>query len=121
MPWVKNFDTDRVLAKAMHRFWRQGYEATSMQDLVDCMGINRGSIYATFGSKRDLFVLALKAYDRNFRDGRLSALASENPPKQTVIAAFDGAVAEGMDGVKQEGCFLLKMPIRGGILPHLLK
>ncbi len=47
MPWEKQFDTDEALAKAMHAFWARGYEATSMQDLVDCMGVNRGSLYAT--------------------------------------------------------------------------
>ena len=50
MPWEKQFDHDEALSKAMGAFWAHGYEATSMQDLVDCMGVNRGSLYATFGA-----------------------------------------------------------------------
>jgi len=42
-------------------FWAEGYEATSMQDLVEAMGINRGSLYGTFGGKRALFLAALDA------------------------------------------------------------
>lgn len=44
----KAFDRAAVLEKAMAVFWLQGYEATSMQDLVESMGINRASLYATF-------------------------------------------------------------------------
>ena len=58
----KAFDRDQVLLKAMLLFRDQGYESTSVQDLVDRMGINRFSLYATFGSKHDLFVETLEAY-----------------------------------------------------------
>ena len=44
MPWEKQFNVDAALEKAMRTFWARGYEATSMQDLVDCMGVNRGSL-----------------------------------------------------------------------------
>jgi TetR/AcrR family transcriptional repressor of nem operon len=46
----KAFDQEDVLDKAVAVFWAKGYEATSMQDLVDAMGIQRGSLYATFGT-----------------------------------------------------------------------
>ena len=67
MPWQKSFDSDAALQKAMEAFWARGYEATSMQDLVDCMGLGRGSLYATFGGKRSLFVQALRRYDERHR------------------------------------------------------
>ncbi|MEO1378601.1 MAG: TetR family transcriptional regulator, partial [Cyanobacteria bacterium J06635_10] len=44
----KEFEKEEVLEKAMEAFLRFGFEGTSMQDLVEIMGINRGSIYATF-------------------------------------------------------------------------
>ena len=48
----KEFNRETVLEQAMLVFWEKGYECTSMQDLVGAMGINRGSLHATFGGKR---------------------------------------------------------------------
>ena len=50
---AKEFDQEVVLDKAMQIFWEKGYEKTSMQDLVDHMGIHRRSIYDTFGDKHE--------------------------------------------------------------------
>lgn len=58
----KEFDREDVLEKAMQVFWSQGYECTSVQNLVDAMGINRGSIYGTFGDKHALHVAALDRF-----------------------------------------------------------
>lgn len=58
----KTFDHDQVLDRAVELFWRKGYEATSIQDLVEAMGIQRGSLYAAFGSKQDLFLAVLDRY-----------------------------------------------------------
>lgn len=60
---VKQFDEQVVLDKAMHIFWEKGYEKTSMQDLVDHMGIHRRSIYDTFGDKHELFLKSLDCYE----------------------------------------------------------
>ncbi|MBC1471810.1 TetR/AcrR family transcriptional regulator [Listeria seeligeri] len=60
---VKQFDEQVVLNKAMHIFWEKGYEKTSMQDLVDHMGIHRRSIYDTFGDKHELFLKSLDCYE----------------------------------------------------------
>ena len=62
MPRLKEFEPDAALDRAMHLFWEKGYEATTMQDLVDRMGINRFSVYSTFGSKHELFLKALDRY-----------------------------------------------------------
>ena len=58
----KEFDQDKALDKAMTLFWQKGYEATSIQDLVDHLGIGRRSLYDTFKSKHDLFIAALDRY-----------------------------------------------------------
>ena len=55
----KAFNEEEVIDKAVKVFWAKGYEATSMQDLIDAMGIQRGSLYATFGSKQQLFLKSL--------------------------------------------------------------
>ena len=59
MPRPKEFDPQEVLDKAVDLFWRQGYEFTSIQDLVDHLGINRASLYETFGDKHQLFLGAI--------------------------------------------------------------
>lgn len=64
MARIKEFDETIVLKKAMELFWAQGYEKTSMQELVDHMGIHRRSIYDTFGDKRSLFLASLAEYEK---------------------------------------------------------
>ena len=59
---TKAFDQETVIKQAVYLFWRQGYDGTSMSTLVNEMGINRQSIYDTFGDKHRLFLLALQAY-----------------------------------------------------------
>jgi len=62
MPRAKEFDPKTVLEAAMELFWEQGFEATSAQDLVDRTGLNRSSLYNTFGSKQELYLRALDHY-----------------------------------------------------------
>ncbi|MFI6738135.1 TetR/AcrR family transcriptional regulator [Nonomuraea sp. NPDC050451] len=66
----KQFDPDVAVEHAMQVFWRKGYAATTPQDLVDALGIGKGSLYNTFGSKHALFEAALGRY----RDSQASAL-----------------------------------------------
>ena len=65
MPRTKNYNEQEVIEKAMHLFWRNGYEATSMQMLEKEMGINKFSIYASFGNKDGVFLESLKCYKKN--------------------------------------------------------
>lgn len=58
----KAFDIEAALVRAMELFWEQGYAATSMEQLVKCMGISRQSLYDTFGDKHRLFLAALDSY-----------------------------------------------------------
>ena len=68
MARTKAFDTEEVLDRALRVFWRNGYEGTSMQDLVDGMQINRASIYDTFGNKEALYLRALQRYQNQNQD-----------------------------------------------------
>jgi TetR/AcrR family transcriptional repressor of nem operon len=58
----REFDTEQALERAMEVFWADGYEAASVQTLLDAMGINRGSMYDTFGDKHALFLAAIEHY-----------------------------------------------------------
>ncbi|MGO4268469.1 TetR/AcrR family transcriptional regulator [Paenibacillus sp. TAF58] len=62
MARTKEFDEDAVLLKAMRLFWEQGYEKTSMMDLVTHMGVHKRSMYDTFGDKHSLYIKAIKRY-----------------------------------------------------------
>jgi len=106
MPWEKQFDIDEVLDKAMQVFWSQGYEATSMQDLLNSMGINRGSLYSTYRDKHSLFLAALRMYDDKVRSMRLSNLESKYDPKEAIrqlLLTFFTQVTGLSD---KRGCFL---------------
>lgn len=59
----KEFDPDLAAREAMEAFWENGYAATSVNDLLAEMGLNRGSLYSTFGDKKQLFLAALEKYD----------------------------------------------------------
>ncbi len=116
MPWEKQFSTDEVLTKAMHAFWARGYEATSMQDLVASMGINRASIYATFGDKHSLFVQALRTYDERHRAAFLERHREQHPGKAAIVGAFGEVIASALDGGSRDGCLLVNTALE--LSPH---
>jgi TetR/AcrR family transcriptional repressor of nem operon len=62
MPRIKQFDPDKAVDQAMHLFWARGYEATSIQEIVQTLGINRFSLYGAFGDKHGLFMECIKRY-----------------------------------------------------------
>lgn len=106
MPWDKQFDQEIVLDRAMQTFWMKGYAATSMQDLVDTMQINRASIYATFGDKRSLFLAALRMFDASVRLDVLARLRLGRKPTAAVRALFENFLEEAMaDGINR-GCLI---------------
>lgn len=106
MPWQKQFDANEVLDKAMQAFWERGYEATSMQDLVDRTGVNRGSLYATYGDKHDLFVAALRMYDDRMRRGMLADLEARCEPREAVRRVFAAFTRNVSECGGNHGCFL---------------
>lgn len=106
MPWEKKFDRRVALDRAMQAFWGRGYEATSVQDLLDCMGLNRGSLYATFGDKHALFVEALEMYDVEVRIRLLSQVRSRFPPKQAIRKLLESFTKDIVEDCPGQGCFL---------------
>ncbi|MGD9697206.1 MAG: TetR/AcrR family transcriptional regulator [Thermoleophilia bacterium] len=101
----KRFDPDEALARACDAFWAKGYEGTSAQDLVDAMGINRGSLYATFGNKRRLYELALDLYLERDRATLAKTLDGE-PPLRAILAQLLGRYADQLAAdPERRGCF----------------
>lgn len=106
MPWEKKFNREEVLGKAMQAFWSRGYEATSMQELVERTGINRGSLYATYGDKRALFLASLHMYDDRMRRKRLAALEASAPPREAVRRLLQAFAEVSSGHGENRGCFL---------------
>lgn len=105
MPRHKEFDPDEALGKAMHVFWRKGYEGTSIQDLVEAMGINRFSLYATFGDKHALYLAAVERYRRTVVEERLRQL-EQSPDGLAAIRRYFAGVVDFLFGQEHaRGCF----------------
>jgi len=102
----KEFDHGDVVNKAVDVFWSKGYEATSIQDLVDAMGINRGSIYATFGDKAGLFEAALDHYLPATLAQRVIDNAQSGDPRQTLEAFFYELVNNSAAPGGRRGCLI---------------
>lgn len=107
MPRVKLFKEEEVLTKAMNLFWKQGYAATSIQDLVQHLGINRGSIYDTFGDKEKLFQQAFEHYRKQNSEGVRLFLARHKEVKKGFQKLFERAITEALEDPDQKGCFVV--------------
>jgi TetR/AcrR family transcriptional regulator, transcriptional repressor for nem operon len=103
MGGVKQFDQNQVLDRAMAVFWHRGYEATSIQDLVEATGINRGSIYATFGDKKGLFLAVLDHYGESIAKPLMAEL-SDPDPRHAIERMFDSIIRRTSDPSFPRGC-----------------
>jgi TetR/AcrR family transcriptional repressor of nem operon len=100
----RTFDEDAILDRAMLLFWRKGYEATTMSDLVEELGLGRGSIYAAFGDKHQLFMRVLTRYLDRQDELLKSALDDERPPVAQLRDVLDRLLeADAKCGIA--GCF----------------
>ncbi|WP_299110942.1 TetR/AcrR family transcriptional regulator [uncultured Winogradskyella sp.] len=107
MPRVKLFDEHEVLTKAMHLFWKQGYSATSVQDLVTCLGINRASLYDTFGGKDQLFKKSFELYRKTNLEGVIKFFENRPNVKVGFSELFDNAIKEDILDKDNKGCFVV--------------
>lgn len=111
----KEFSQQDALEKAMETFWQQGYEGTSIQDLVKSMGINRGSLYDTFGDKHSLYLAAIAHYDETIVQKIVNRLEDPNS-KQAIIDYFDELVERALDDQTRCGCFMTNAAVE--LCPH---
>jgi len=102
----KEFDRDEVLHKAMEVFWTRGYEGASIQDLVKHMGINRQSIYDTFGDKHSLFLQALDRYCEIQSRKVFDVLERPGSMKRNLRQLFEETVARALSAEGRRGCFV---------------
>lgn len=114
-PRPREFDPDEALDGALTVFWRKGYEATSVQDLLDEMGINRFSLYETFGGKRKLFQAAFRRYQGRTEETLFRVLLESEEGLASIKAAFD-CLVETVAGSRGKGCLVTNSIIE--LAPH---
>ncbi|MGW2618173.1 TetR/AcrR family transcriptional regulator [Streptomyces sp. NPDC001500] len=107
MARTKEFDPDAALQSALELFWRRGYEATSLTDLVEHLGVGRASLYATFGSKHALYLKALDRYAETRDAALLAELSRPGPALPAVRAVVRRFAAEAASpDVRLNGCLV---------------
>jgi TetR/AcrR family transcriptional repressor of nem operon len=106
MPWEKQFDIEEVREKAMVAFWTRGYDNTSMQELLDAMGIQRGSFYDTFKSKHQVLLEALRRYDSGRRE-TFSELGRGRSARGIIKTLFQSIAGEAQSDNGRRGCLLV--------------
>ena len=99
----KEFDQDAVADAAMRVFWRRGYAATSIQDLVDGTGLSRSSLYNAFDSKHGLYLLALRRYGE-VGAANAAGLAGPGPLRERVRALLMRVAADELGDQSGPGC-----------------
>ncbi|MFD1935661.1 MULTISPECIES: TetR/AcrR family transcriptional regulator [Nonomuraea] len=106
MARTREFDTDAVIDEAVGVFWRKGYAATSVQDLVEATGIGRGSLYAAFGSKEGLYEAALTRYAERSSAELIARMESAAPVhevlRDVLLHLVDATVADP----ERRGCLI---------------
>jgi TetR/AcrR family transcriptional repressor of nem operon len=98
----REFDDSEVLRLVEERFWRDGYQATSIQDLATATGVKPGSLFKCFGSKRDLYLTVLKRY------------AEEDSPRAHLLRLFEVPL---MEALEQFYDAVIDRVERGGSIP----
>ncbi len=107
----KQFDPEAAVEQAMQVFWRQGYAATTPQDLVDALGIGKGSLYHAFGSKHALFELALRRYRDSQAVAVIELLDGEGPVKDRLRAALRMLVEMDLTDPDRRGCMAVNLSL----------
>src|SRR5919112_417048 len=102
----KEFDRDEALQRAMEVFWSRGYEAASVGELVKHMGINRQSLYDTFGDKHTLYLAALDRYREVEGRKLFEVLERPGPVKRALRQLFDSVVEHSLGEGDRRGCFM---------------
>ncbi|WP_040792273.1 TetR/AcrR family transcriptional regulator [Nocardia paucivorans] len=114
MARTKSFDPDEAIDKAMEVFWRKGYAHTTPQDLVDAIGIGRGSLYNAFAGKRDLFERALRRYQAKETVRLIDLLDGPGSPRERVRAALTLVLEASVADPDQRGCLATNTAVELG-------
>src|SRR5436190_22147629 len=107
----KEFDPQTALTAAMEKFWEGGYEATSLVDLTRCMGVQKASLYATYGDKRKLFITALTQYQEQHYQELLVGLRNATSVREFLREALLYWMREAASKDSARGCFCVNTAV----------
>lgn len=114
MAGVRRFEEDEVLARAEAVFRRKGFEATSMCDLAEATGVQRGSLYNAYGDKEALFLRAFAAYEARIIAG-VGAALSGAPGAEGVARLFETLIANMTATEAARGCLTTRLAAEGDL------
>jgi TetR/AcrR family transcriptional repressor of nem operon len=104
----REFDEDQVLDAAMEIFWLQGYESTSMKDLLAATGLHKGSLYQAFGDKHSLFIRSLRRYMDRFLQEMAVEIETADSGLQALRSIMNVSIGKGCHGTEgNAGCMAL--------------
>lgn len=109
------FDRSAVLHQAMAVFWRKGYEATTMVDLLAATGLSKSSLYAAFGNKKQLFLAAFDAY-RAIRAVQMQRLLAQGSAREAIADFFRLIIADAGALDYIDGCMSINEAVE--MAPH---
>ncbi|MBW4707072.1 TetR/AcrR family transcriptional regulator [Roseobacter sp. YSTF-M11] len=103
----REFDTEVAIKKATNVFWEKGYQEASLPDLLDGMGLTRGSLYKAFKDKKNLFLLVLAHYEEEAVGAAKSRLSDTSVPdgRDRILSLF-GALSAAVAAGDTRGCLL---------------
>ncbi|GAB1857139.1 TetR/AcrR family transcriptional regulator [Flavobacteriaceae bacterium MHTCC 0001] len=107
MPKVETFDKSTVIEQVTEVFHDKGFNATSMQDIVDATGLNRSSIYNSFENKHNLYLECLKAYKTKYSELLSEELLISTNPLEAIERIFEFYYTEMSKTEKDKGCLLV--------------
>jgi TetR/AcrR family transcriptional regulator, transcriptional repressor for nem operon len=107
MPKVKLFNIDKAKNAAKETFWKKGFNATSMNDLLEAMDISRQSLYDTFGNKNELFTTCIESYQKEAFANTCSSLVYNKPIREVFESFYNGLVQSIVSDDQNKSCFIL--------------
>jgi TetR/AcrR family transcriptional regulator, transcriptional repressor for nem operon len=116
MARAKAFDETRAIDAAVDCFWLRGYEATSVRDLADAMGIGGASLYNAYGDKRALFARSLEQYANRSMRERIARLEASRQPKEAIHAFLTEIIERSLKDPDRKGCLLVNSAL--DVAPH---
>jgi TetR/AcrR family transcriptional repressor of nem operon len=110
MAGVRQFDEEQAFAQALDVFWRKGFRATSMLDLAEATGVQRGSLYNAYGDKEEIFMRVFERYTAEFLAGARHALDKPDV-RDALTAFFTFAIRSISQGSPARGCLSTKTAV----------